>query len=119
MPTIATFNVNSILARLPNLLEWLKDADPDIVCLQELKCTDDAFPRLELLAAGYQALVHGQKTYNGVAILAKTEPKLIRAGLPGDPDDTQARYLEAEIGDLRVASIYLPNGCLLYTSIVK
>jgi exodeoxyribonuclease-3 len=110
MPTIATWNVNSINARLPNLLAWLGEAQPDVVLLQETKCVDDSFPRLEIMAAGYQAEAHGQKSYNGVAILAKAPILDVRAGLPGDEDDAQARYIEATVGGLRVASIYLPNG---------
>ena len=110
MPTVATWNVNSINARLPNLLTWLGEASPDIVLLQETKCVDEAFPRLEIMAAGYQAEVHGQKSYNGVAILAKEPIEDVRRGLPGDDEDAQARYLEATVGGLRVASIYLPNG---------
>lgn len=110
MPTIATFNINSINARLANLLAWLDAAQPDVVCLQELKCVDAAFPGLELSARGYQAVVHGQKTYNGVAILSKMPAHAVRIGLPGDPDDSQARYVEAVIGGYRIASIYLPNG---------
>lgn len=110
MTSIATWNVNSIKARLPNLLAWLKSAAPDVVLLQELKCIDDNFPRLEIEELGYNVAVHGQKTYNGVAILAKAALEDVMAGLPGDKKDTQARYLEATINGLRVASIYLPNG---------
>jgi len=111
---IATWNVNSIKVRLPNLLAWLKDADPDIVCLQELKCTDAAFPRQAVEDAGYNVSTHGQKTYNGVAILSKSPPEDVMCGLPGMEEDTQARYIEAAIPAagqmLRVASLYLPNG---------
>ena len=107
---IATWNVNSIKARLANLLDWLKTAEPDVVLLQEIKCQDDDFPALELRAAGYDALVHGQKSYNGVAILSRRPMTLVRRGLPGDADDTQARYIEADVEDLRIASLYLPNG---------
>ena len=111
---IATWNVNSIKVRLPNLLAWLKDAEPDVVCLQELKCMDDAFPRAEVEDAGYNVETHGQKTYNGVAILSKAPLEDVTRGLPGMEEDDQARYLEAMVpaGDrmLRVASIYLPNG---------
>lgn len=111
---IATWNVNSIKVRLPNLLAWLKDADPDVVCLQELKCVDDAFPRSQVEDAGYNVETHGQKTYNGVAILSKSPLEDVTCGLPGMEDDEQARYLEGLVpaGDqmLRIASIYLPNG---------
>ena len=111
---IATWNVNSIKARLPNVLTWLKEAKPDIACFQELKCVDDAFPMTEVEELGYNIAVHGQKTYNGVAILSKLPFDEISKGLPGDDSDEQARYLEAVIstpeGSVRVASIYLPNG---------
>ena len=108
---LATYNVNGIRARLPRLLEWLDRATPDIVCLQELKCADESLPIADIEAAGYGAVWHGQKGFNGVAILARGDaPKLRRMGLPGDPDDTHSRYIEAEIGDLIVGSIYLPNG---------
>jgi exodeoxyribonuclease-3 len=108
---LATFNVNSVKARLPNLLAWLKDANPDVVLLQELKCVDEVFPRLEIEDAGYAAATYGQKTYNGVAILAKSRIEDVERGLPGDPTDVQARYIEGTVFDkLRVASIYLPNG---------
>jgi len=111
---IATFNVNSIKARLKNLLQWLEEAEPDVVCLQELKCVDDAFPREEIEALGYNVAVHGQKTYNGVAILSKFPLEDIQTGLPGDESDEQARYVEALVaaGDevLRVGAIYFPNG---------
>lgn len=111
---IATWNVNSIKARLDNVLAWLAAAKPDIVCLQELKCEDSAFPAQPLEDLGYNVLVHGQKTYNGVAILSKLKPEDVTRGLDGDEEDQQARYLEAVFsrpnGALRVASIYLPNG---------
>src|SRR5438093_6333708 len=108
---IATFNVNGITSRLPRLLEWLAEASPDIACLQELKTSDETFPIPALCDAGYGAIWHGQKGFNGVAILAKgSEPQETCRGLPGDPDDTHSRYLEARIGDLLIASIYLPNG---------
>jgi len=110
MTTIASWNVNSIKARLPNVLDWLKSAQPDVVLMQELKCIDDNFPRLEIEELGYNVATHGQKTYNGVAILSKAPLEDVMVGLPGDDDDEQARYLEATIGDLRIASIYLPNG---------
>ncbi|PCJ71377.1 MAG: exodeoxyribonuclease III [Rhodobiaceae bacterium] len=111
---IATFNVNSIKARLNNLVHWLEEAKPDIVCLQELKCVDEAFPHEAIEALGYNVAVHGQKTYNGVAILSKFPLEDITKGLPGDDSDEQARYVEAVVSTkdavLRVASIYLPNG---------
>jgi exodeoxyribonuclease-3 len=110
MPEIATWNVNSIKARLPNLLEWLEEARPDIVLLQELKCVDEAFPREPLEDLGYNCAVHGQKTYNGVAILARRPIEDVRRGLPEVAGDDHARYIEATIGTLRVASLYLPNG---------
>lgn len=110
MPTIATWNVNSINARLPNVLEWLGAAKPDIVLLQEIKCQDEAFPRRPVEELGYHVLTHGQKSYNGVAILSRQLPEEVRTGLPGDEADAQARYLEAVIEGVRVASIYLPNG---------
>ena len=107
---IATWNVNSIKARLPRVLEWLETAQPDVALLQELKVTDEAFPREPIEDLGYNIATHGQKTYNGVAILAKSPIEDVLRGLPGDPSDTQARYLEATIGGIRIASLYLPNG---------
>lgn len=108
---IATFNINGIRARLPRLLEWLEREQPDIACLQELKCADDALPVLDIEGAGYRALWHGQKGFNGVAILAKGKsPNLRMVGLPGDPDDSHSRYIEAEVDGLIIASLYLPNG---------
>ena len=108
---VATFNINNINKRLPNLLEWLKERRPDIVCLQELKCTDADFPIAPLRKAGYRAVWKGQKTWNGVAILSRgPEPVLTATTLPGDPEDTQARYIEAAIEGVLIASIYLPNG---------
>lgn len=112
--SIATFNINSIKARLPNLLAWLDEAKPDIVLLQELKCVDEAFPAMEIEERGYNLAVHGQKTYNGVAILSKFPLEDIHRGLAGDPADEQARYIEAVAnipgGIMRVASAYVPNG---------
>ena len=108
---IASWNVNSIKARLDNVLDWLKTAAPDVALLQEIKTVDDGFPRLEIEALGYACAVHGQKSYNGVAILSKIGLEDIEARLPGDDGDEQARYIEATVGgDVRVASIYLPNG---------
>jgi exodeoxyribonuclease-3 len=108
---LATFNINGIRARLPRLLEWLDREKPDVVCLQELKCADESLPIADIEGAGYGAVWHGQKGFNGVAILAKGDtPELRRVGLPGDPDDTHSRYIEAETNGTVVASIYLPNG---------
>ncbi|OCW58919.1 exodeoxyribonuclease III [Hoeflea olei] len=111
---IATWNINGIKARIDNLLTWLKESDPDIVCLQEIKSVDDGFPRLEIEALGYHVETHGQKGFNGVAILSKQSPDEVTRGLPGDDADEQARFMEAVFsvgsGCLRVASIYLPNG---------
>ncbi len=111
---IVTWNVNSIKVRREVVLSWLRQAEPDIVCLQELKCADSSFPREPFEDLGYNIAVHGQKTYNGVAILSKYPLEDVTSGLPGAEDDDQARYIEAVIphdgGALRVASIYLPNG---------
>ena len=108
---IATFNVNDINKRLANLLAWLAEAEPDIVCLQELKADQDRFPEAALRDAGYPAAWRGQRSWNGVAILARgTAPIVTRTELPGDADDHQARYIEAAVSGLLVASIYLPNG---------
>lgn len=110
MVRIATWNVNSIKARLPNVLDWLKQASPDVVLLQEIKCQDENFPFLEIEAAGYKAAAHGQKSYNGVAILSKHPIGNVVRGLPEANGDEQARYIEADVAGYRVASIYLPNG---------
>ncbi len=108
---ITTWNINSVKVRLPNILLWLKEAAPDVVLLQELKCVDEKFPRMEIEDAGYNIEIHGQKTYNGVAILSKSPIEDVKRGLPGDTDDEQARYIEGTVfGKLRVASLYLPNG---------
>lgn len=111
---IATWNVNSIKQRVENLAAWLKERNPDIVCLQETKCVDETFPREPIEALGYNVAVHGQKTFNGVAILSKLPFDEVTSGLPGDPEDDHARFIEAVVstgrGALRVASIYLPNG---------
>ena len=108
---VATFNINNINRRLPNLLQWLQQAKPDVVCLQELKSTDGEFPLRAIEKAGYGAVWRGQKTWNGVAILArKADPVLIRTELPGDPNDNEARYIEAAVSGIIVTSIYLPNG---------
>jgi len=108
---IATYNVNGVNGRLDVLLRWLALRQPDIVCLQELKTTDDRFPQTEIQDAGYRAIWHGQKSWNGVAILARdTAPVEIRRGLPGDEADAQSRYIEAEIDGLTIACLYAPNG---------
>jgi exodeoxyribonuclease III len=108
---IATFNINNVNRRLPNLLEWLRASQPDVVCLQELKTTDASFPEAAIRDAGYGAVWRGQRSWNGVAILAKdAEPILIRDDLPGDPTDVQSRYVEAAVKGVLVACIYLPNG---------
>lgn len=108
---IATFNINGVGARLQQLIAWLEKESPDVVCLQELKALDTAFPILAIQAAGYEAIWHGQKSWNGVAILAKgTQPQELRRGLPGDPDDTHSRYIEALVDDVVVCCLYLPNG---------
>ncbi len=108
---IVTFNINGIRARMPRLLEYLAREQPDVVCLQELKCADESLPVAEIEAAGYHGVWHGQKGFNGVAILARGEaPVLRQVGLADDPDDTHSRYIEAEVSGLIVASIYLPNG---------
>lgn len=108
---IATWNVNNVVKRLPLLLAWLDATRPDVVALQELKATDAQFPQAALAEAGYGALCVGQKAWNGVALLARdTQPIEIRRTLPGDPSDNQARYLEAAIDGVIVASLYLPNG---------
>lgn len=114
---IATWNVNSIKARLPVVLDWVGTVAPDVVLFQEIKCESDAFPRLEFEALGYVCAVHGQKAYNGVAILSKRPLDGATVGLPGaagagpgGTDDGQARYLEAGVDGLRIASVYLPNG---------
>ncbi|WP_375402910.1 exodeoxyribonuclease III [uncultured Sphingomonas sp.] len=108
---IVTYNVNGIKARLPRLIEYLTEEQPDVVCLQELKTTDETFPEFEIRAAGYGGLWHGQKGFNGVAVLVRgADPVLRRRGLDGEPEDDQSRYLEVDIDGLVVASIYLPNG---------
>ncbi len=113
MLRVATWNVNSIRQRLEHLLFYLKEVIPDVLCLQETKCLDDAFPRFEIEAAGYNVATHGQKTFNGVAILSR-RPMEVTRGLPGNEEDIQARYIEAIVSVsgsvLRVASIYVPNG---------
>ena len=108
---IATFNVNDVNRRLPNLLAWLEASRPDVVCLQELKAAQDRFPAEALREAGYAAVWQGQRTWNGVAILARGhEPILTRRGLPGDPSDVQSRYIEAAVNGVLIGCLYLPNG---------
>ncbi len=107
---IASWNVNSIKARLPRVTDWLEEFKPDVALLQELKCIDENFPHTEIEDLGYNVEVHGQKSYNGVAILSKHPIEDVMRGLPGDKDDDQARYIEATVNTVRVSSIYLPNG---------
>jgi exodeoxyribonuclease-3 len=108
---IATFNVNGIGSRLPALLQWLHETQPDAVCLQELKAPQEKFPEAAINEAGYQAVWHGQKSWNGVAILARgVAPIEVGRGLPGDPDDEQSRYIEAVVNGVLIAGLYLPNG---------
>lgn len=110
---IATWNVNSVNARLSTVLAWFKEAQPDVACLQEIKCVDEKFPSEPFESLGYNVLVHGQKTYNGVALLSKHPVSDVRRGLPGDPGDVQARYIEALVEasrPVRVGGLYLPNG---------
>jgi exodeoxyribonuclease-3 len=108
---IATYNVNGVNGRLPVLLRWLGETSPDIVCLQELKAPQEKFPEQAIRDAGYHALWHGQKSWNGVAILARSGvPLEVRRGLPGDPEDVHSRYIEAEVDGLVVGCLYLPNG---------
>jgi exodeoxyribonuclease-3 len=108
---IVSYNVNGIKARLPRLLEYLEEQAPDVVCLQELKSSDETFPEADIRAAGYGAVWHGQKGFNGVAILAKgADPVERKRGLAGEPEDEHSRYVEAEVNGVVIASIYLPNG---------
>ncbi len=111
---IVTWNINGVRARIENLLAWLKESDPDIVCLQEIKSQDEVFPREAIEAAGYHVETHGQKGFNGVALLSKVQPDEVNRGLPGDDSDEQARFIEGvytvATGVVRVCSLYLPNG---------
>ncbi|MDR7117411.1 exodeoxyribonuclease III [Caulobacter sp. BE254] len=108
---IATFNINNVVKRLDNLIDWLAEAEPDVVCLQELKAEQGVFPAAPLTQLGYNAVWKGQRSWNGVAILAReAEPIVTRTALPGDPADIQARYIEAAVNGVLVASLYLPNG---------
>lgn len=111
---IATWNINGVKARIDNLLHWLEESSPDIACLQEIKSVDELFPRMEIEALGYHVETHGQKGFNGVAILSKKTPDEVTRGLPGDDNDEQSRFIQAQFstdqGVLRVVSLYLPNG---------
>ena len=108
---IASFNINGVKARLPRLVEWLEERRPAVACLQEIKSVDENFPAGEFEKIGYRPIWHGQKSFNGVAILADgVEPQEVQRGLAGDPDDQQARYLEAEVAGVRICNLYLPNG---------
>jgi exodeoxyribonuclease-3 len=108
---IATYNVNGVNGRLPVLLRWLKETTPDVVCLQELKAPEEKFPLEAIREAGYEAIWHGQKSWNGVAILSRVgAPKEVRRALPGDPEDIHSRYIEAEVNGIVVGCLYLPNG---------
>src|SRR3978361_2271861 len=108
---IATYNVNGVNGRLPVLLRWLEESAPDVACLQELKAPQEKFPEKEIADAGYHAIWHGQKSWNGVAILSrKGKPEEVRRALPGDPEDIHSRYIEATINGILVACLYLPNG---------
>ena len=108
---IASYNVNGIKARLPRLIEWLTETQPDVVCLQELKSADEGLPLEDIEAAGYSGVWHGQKGFNGVAILARGEvPTEVQRGLAGEAEDEQSRYIEADVFGIRVSGIYLPNG---------
>jgi exodeoxyribonuclease-3 len=108
---VATFNINNINKRLENLLAWLAETEPDVVCLQELKVEQGAFPAHALRALGYEAVWQGERSWNGVAILSRNHaPILTRSSLPGNPEDSQARYIEAAVNGVLITSIYLPNG---------
>lgn len=108
---IATYNVNGINGRLPVLLRWLQEYQPDVACLQELKAPEEKFPLQAIRDAGYEAIWHGQKSWNGVAILSKIgKPNEVRRALPGDPEDEHSRYIEAEVNGITIGCLYLPNG---------
>jgi exodeoxyribonuclease-3 len=116
---IATWNVNSVNARIETVLRWFEEAKPDVACLQEIKCVDEKFPTEAFERLGYNVAVHGQKTYNGVALISKTPLEDVRRGLPGDDADEQARYIEAVVSGprpVRVGCLYLPNGNPVSTS---
>src|SRR4051794_25426749 len=107
---IVSWNINSLRRRQERLLVWLRETEPDVVCLQETKCTDEQFPADALQAVGYHSAFHGQKSYNGVAILSKAEPREVRVALCDEEDDPQARVIASTIGSVRVFSVYAPNG---------
>lgn len=108
---IATFNINNVVKRLPTLLEWLEQARPDVVCLQELKASQEAFPDTQLKDAGYHSVWKGERSWNGVAILSRnSQPVLVRDQLPGDPNDKQSRYVEAAVDGVLICCLYAPNG---------
>jgi exodeoxyribonuclease-3 len=107
---IATWNVNSILARLPLVTRWLEAAQPDVLCIQETKCTDDKFPSLELKAIGYECVVFGQQSYNGVAILSRSGAANVQRGFPDDEPASQTRLLAVDIAGVRIVNVYIPNG---------
>jgi exodeoxyribonuclease-3 len=107
---IATWNINSINARMPHLLDWLGAVEPDVVCLQETKCVDESFPYHEIHDLGYHTAFYGQKSYNGVAIISKYEPEDVVKGFPEDADDSQKRLIAATVGGVRVVGTYVPNG---------
>lgn len=107
---IASWNINSLRKREERLLLWLRESSPDVVCLQETKCTDEQFPAAALRDAGYAAVFHGQKSYNGVAILAKEQPREVRMGFCDEVEDPQARLIAATVGEVRVTCVYVPNG---------
>lgn len=107
---IATYNVNGVNGRLPVLLRWLAETQPDVVCLQELKAPQEKFPEQAIIDAGYNAIWHGQKSWNGVAILAKSDIQELKRGLPGDPEDLHSRYIEALVNGIVIGCLYLPNG---------
>lgn len=107
---IATWNVNSILARLPHITRWLEQNQPDVLCIQETKCTDDKFPLLEIKAAGYECAIFGQQSYNGVAILSRAGCATPQRGFPDDDATSHARLLAADIGGIRIVNVYIPNG---------
>lgn len=107
---VATWNVNSVLARLPLVLRWLDSARPDVLCLQEVKCTEERFPEAEFAEAGYRSAVHGQPTYNGVAILSRHDPEEVSRGMPTDDEGAHARIISATVKGVRVVNVYVPNG---------
>ncbi len=115
---VATWNVNFVRARLDRLLAWLQRVQPDIVCLQELKVREEAFPYEALRAAGYHAAVYGQRTFNGVGILSRIEPQNIRRGMEDGMKEPQARFLTAQVGEIQVLSAYVPNGQIVGSGLV-